>query len=111
MKAGLLYLLCSVTAAAGHGYHHHGYHHHGHPKCTKEIEIVTKNFCRLEFEKSCTTETKTFFKITGFEDKDCKEVEICKHGHGEDISKGKVCNRSVQEYHACMPMVFMCGYN
>ena len=82
MKTGLLLILCVYTATtAGHGYYHH------HPKCTKEIETVTRNLCRLELEKSCTTETKTFFKITGFEDKECKEVEICKHEHGEDISE------------------------
>ena len=83
--AGLIFLLAGISAAAGHGYHHHGYHHHKHPKCTREIETVTKELCRLEFEKTCKTETKTFFKITGFEDKDCKEVEVCKHGYGEDI--------------------------
>jgi hypothetical protein len=83
MVAGLIFLLAGVAVAAGRGYHHHGYLHHNHPKCTKEIETVTRQFCRLEFEKSCKTETKTFVKITGFEDKECKEVEVCKHGYGE----------------------------
>ena len=41
--------------------------------------------CRIELEKSCTTETKTFTKITGFEKGDCKEIEVCKYGHGECI--------------------------
>jgi len=77
--AGLIFLLAGLSAVTGHLYHH-GYHHLKHPKCTKEIETVTKEFCRLEFEKTCKTETKTFFKITGFEDKDCKEIEVCKHG-------------------------------
>eukprot|EP00091_Calanus_sinicus_P006839 TRINITY_DN17613_c0_g1_i1.p1 TRINITY_DN17613_c0_g1~~TRINITY_DN17613_c0_g1_i1.p1 ORF type:complete len:184 (-),score=68.12 TRINITY_DN17613_c0_g1_i1:156-659(-) len=88
MVAGLIFILAGVAAAAGHGYPHHGYHPpHGyhplkHPKCTKKIETVTRQFCRLEIEKSCKTESKTFFKITGFEDKDCKDIEVCKHGYG-----------------------------
>merc|ERR1711936_1113385 len=57
------------------------FHHHYH-KCTKEIETITKNLCRLEFEKSCETKTKTFVKITGYEDTDCKEIEVCKYPHG-----------------------------
>eukprot|EP00092_Neocalanus_flemingeri_P050729 GFUD01058742.1.p1 GENE.GFUD01058742.1~~GFUD01058742.1.p1 ORF type:complete len:155 (+),score=59.70 GFUD01058742.1:81-545(+) len=77
MRTVLFFLLCGYSAVAGHGYHHHK-----HPRCTREIETVTRNLCRLELEKSCTTETKTFVKITGFEDKDCKEIEICKHGYG-----------------------------
>lgn len=77
--AGLVFFLAVLSGGAAHLYHH-GYHHLKHPKCTKEIETVTKEFCRLEFEKTCKTETKTFFKITGFEDKDCKDIEVCKHG-------------------------------
>merc|ERR1711915_85843 len=87
MKEGLLLLFIGFAAGAGHGFYHHGHHgYHGylftHPKCTKEIETVTKNLCRIEVEKSCETVTKKFFKITGFEDKDCKEVDVCKHPHG-----------------------------
>merc|ERR1719228_403397 len=75
---GLLLLLCGLSVSAGHYHPYQGYHH----KCSREIVTVTKPFCRLEFEKTCKTETKTFFKITGYEDKDCKEVEVCKHGYG-----------------------------
>jgi hypothetical protein len=34
---------------------------------TKELEKVTRKFCKPEFEKLCTTETKAFTKITGYE--------------------------------------------
>merc|ERR1712055_1081279 len=76
----VLLVLCTFTTiTTAHGYHHH---HHPYHKCTKEIETITKNLCRLELEKSCETKTKTFVKITGFEDTDCKEIEVCKHSHG-----------------------------
>merc|ERR1712055_1218824 len=83
-------VLCSP---ARHGYYH-GYHHgpilaYAHPKCTKTLETVTKELCRIELEKSCTTETKTFTKITGFEKGDCKEIEICK-----DVD---LCSRTPKE--------------
>ena len=48
MVAGLIFLMAGVAAAAGHGYHHHGYLHLNHPKCTKQIETVTRERCRLE---------------------------------------------------------------
>ena len=44
------------------------------------MEKVTRKFCKLEFEKTCTVETKTFTKITGYEKGECKEIEVCKHG-------------------------------
>merc|ERR1711936_495689 len=76
----VLLVLCTYTTTTmGHGYHHH---HNPYHKCTKEIETVTKNLCRLELEKSCETKTKTFVKITGYEDTDCKEIEVCKHPYG-----------------------------
>ena len=67
--------------APGHfipGYHY-GYHGY-HPKCTTELEAVTKTLCRVEVEKECETKTKTFTKITGYEDTDCKEIELKKPG-------------------------------
>ena len=51
-----------------------------------------RKFCKLEFEKSCTTETKTFTKITGFEKGECKEIEVCKYGHGMYIRIDKFVN-------------------
>merc|ERR1719470_575845 len=75
-----LVLLASASVAlgspAGFGYHgrHIGY---PHPKCTRELEKVTRKFCKLELEKTCSTETKTFTKITGFEKGECKDIEVC----------------------------------
>merc|ERR1712106_306094 len=51
-------------------------------KCTREVETITRKWCKLEYEKSCTTETKTFTKITRYEKGDCKEVEYCKRSYG-----------------------------
>jgi len=61
----------------GYGHHGYGYLHHG---CKKELKAVMKKFCSIKYEKECTTETKTFTKITGFEDGECKEIEVCKYG-------------------------------
>ena len=41
---------------------------------------MTKTLCRVEVEKECETKTKTFTKITGYEDTDCKEIELKKPG-------------------------------
>ena len=68
--------------ASSAGYYHHGYHGYHHPlvKCERVVETVTKKLCRIEVEKECVTKTKTFKKITGYEDGECKEIEVCKHG-------------------------------
>merc|ERR1719250_259483 len=93
-----LVLLASLSAVLSspfrHGYHHGPIIAYAHPKCTKTLEKVTKELCRIELEKSCTTETKTFTKITGFEKGDCKEIEVCKHGHGFPIHHGYHGKRS-----------------
>ena len=66
---------------SGHGYRRVSY---SQPKkCTREVETITRKWCKLEYEKSCTTETKTFTKITGYEKGDCKEVEYCKRSYGK----------------------------
>ena len=52
-------------------------------KCTREVETITTKWCKLEYEKTCTTETKAFTKITGYEKGDCKEVEYCKPVYGK----------------------------
>merc|ERR1711963_1011254 len=59
------------------GFGYHGYH----AKCERQLEVVTKKFCRIEVEKECETKTKTYTKITGYEDTDCKEVEFKKPVH------------------------------
>merc|ERR1712137_1218392 len=79
---GLFVNTISSVPAPGHFFHHgyHGYHGY-HPKCTTELEAVTKTLCRIEGEKECETKTKTYTKITGYEDTDCKEVEFKKPVH------------------------------
>ena len=52
-------------------------------KCKQEVETITRKWCKLEYEKTCTTETKAFTKITGYEKGDCKEVEYCKPVYGK----------------------------
>merc|ERR1711862_376581 len=52
------------------GFGYHGYH----AKCERQLEVVTK----------------TYTKITGYEDTDCKEIEVCKHAiyhHGPGFYK------------------------
>merc|ERR1712113_224053 len=68
------------------GFGYHGYH----AKCERQLEVVTKKFCRIEVEKECETKTKTYTKITGYEDTDCKEIEVKKpvyHGYGYGYHK------------------------
>merc|ERR1712141_494880 len=76
ITARLLLVFSLVAAVSSHGYY--GYHH-PHVKCTRVLETVTKKLCRYDLEKECVTKTKTFTKITGYEDTDCKEIEVCKH--------------------------------
>ena len=40
-----------------------------------------REFCHVEYEKECETKTRKFTKITGYEDVDCKEIEVCKIGN------------------------------
>merc|ERR1711944_320924 len=70
--------VCSVASVSSHGYFHPGYHYPP-VKCERVLETVTKNLCRIDVEKECVTKTKTFSKITGYEDVDCKDIEVCKH--------------------------------
>merc|ERR1712241_1215837 len=74
-------LVLSVVSLSSAGYFHPGYHGYHHPlvKCERVVETVTKKLCRIEVEKECVTKTKTFKKITGYEDGECKEIEVCKH--------------------------------
>merc|ERR1711910_87995 len=74
-------IVCAVASVSSAGYFHPGYHGYHHPlvKCERVVETVTKKLCRIEVEKECVTKTKTFKKITGYEDGDCKEIEVCKH--------------------------------
>merc|ERR1711971_1004498 len=38
----------------------------------------TKEVCHIEPEKVCETKTHTYKVITGYEDGECKEIEVCK---------------------------------
>merc|ERR1712024_28544 len=79
MIAAPVLLLASIAVTVNsHGFYHHGYHV-PHVKCSRGLETVTKEHCRIDVEKECVTKTKTFVKITGYEDTDCKEIEVCKH--------------------------------
>merc|ERR1712183_92659 len=70
---------CSVASPVGYG-HHLPYLH---PKCKEEVETITKKFCRVEIERTCTMETiKLGVKITGYEKGECKEVTHCLPTHG-----------------------------
>jgi len=83
MKIYLFVVLVSQVLGSpfGPGFGHHGY---GYPLhgCKRELKAEMKKFCSIKYEKECTTETKTFTKITGFEKGDCKEIEVCKFGYG-----------------------------
>merc|ERR1711872_396126 len=81
MKLSGFFLAVLINNILSLHYYHPGYHgYHGyHPKCSTQLEVVTKKLCRIEVEKECTTKTKTYTKITGYEDTDCKEIEVCKH--------------------------------
>merc|ERR1712029_1193841 len=80
MKFSGFFLAVLINNVLSLHYYHPGYHgYHGyHAKCERQLEVVTKKFCRIEVEKECETKTKTFTKITGYEDTDCKEVEFKK---------------------------------
>ena len=84
-----------VSAARGSygGYSgHRGFTSYGQAvhskKCTREVETITRKWCKLEYEKTCTTETKAFTKITEYEKGDCKEVEYCKPNNGQNCNVG-----------------------
>merc|ERR1712127_247575 len=66
-----------AEAEAGpHGYYGHGYHG---PLCTHALEEKTQEVCYYEPEKVCETKTYTYKQITGYEDVECKDIEVCKH--------------------------------
>ena len=75
-------------------------------KCVKEVDTITRKWCKLEYEESCTTETKPFTKITGYEKGECKDIEYCKprysghHGYRGKRSPGygsTTCEKVVKE--------------
>merc|ERR1712168_477006 len=75
MKIFIVLGFLGLVAAGPSRYYGYG------PKCSKELETITVKLCRLEFEKSCTTETKVVGDKVSYEKGECKEVEVCKPVH------------------------------
>merc|ERR1739842_80165 len=48
------------------------------PPCKHAFVEETKEVCHIEPEKVCETKTRTYKVITGYEDGECKEIEVCK---------------------------------
>merc|ERR1711910_131961 len=59
-------------------YGHHVYHG---PPCKPAFVEETKEVCHIEPEKVCETKTRTYKVVTGYEDGECKEIEVCKFPH------------------------------
>merc|ERR1719292_86387 len=60
----------------------HAFGHLHHSPCIKEPSTIKVTECKLVPDKTCSTETvKIGEKITGFENGDCKEIEVCKLGY------------------------------
>merc|ERR1712172_81226 len=62
--------------AEAYGFYGHVYHHG--PPCKHAFVEETKEVCHIEPEKVCETKTHTYKVITGYEDGECKEIEVCK---------------------------------
>merc|ERR1712212_749613 len=75
MKIFVVLGFLGLVAAGPSRYYGYG------PKCSKELETITVKLCRLEFEKSCTTETKVVGDRVSYEKGECKEIEVCKPVH------------------------------
>merc|ERR1712061_333510 len=56
-------------------YGHHVYHG---PPCKHAFVEETKEICHLKPNRVCETKTQTYKVVTGYEDGECKEVEVCK---------------------------------
>ena len=74
----LVCCLASVCLAEADPFVYFGQGRHG-PLCTQALEEQTKEVCYYEPEKVCETKTYTYKVITGEEDGECKEVEVCKN--------------------------------
>merc|ERR1712172_432636 len=83
-----VFVLASMVAAAfaapsaepkaeAYGFYGHHVYHHG-PPCKHAFVEETKEVCHIEPEKVCETKTHTYKVITGYEDGECKEIEVCK---------------------------------
>merc|ERR1711971_903980 len=71
----------------------------------------TKEVCYIEPEKVCETKTRTYKVITGYEDGECKEIEVCKfpgfhHGKRSAEPHGYVeCEKETKEVCKKEPVV------
>merc|ERR1712105_19226 len=81
------FLLASMLAAAfaapsaepkADAYGFYGHHLYHGPPCQHAFVEETKEVCHIEPEKVCETKTRTYKVITGYEDGECKEIEVCK---------------------------------
>merc|ERR1712110_277166 len=82
------FILTSMLAAAAFAapsaepkadaYGFYGHHLYHGPPCKHAFVEETKEVCHIEPEKVCETKTRTYKVITGYEDGECKEIEVCK---------------------------------
>merc|ERR1712227_70969 len=68
----------SAEPEADPGYGFYGHHVYHGPPCKHAFVEETKEVCHIEPEKVCETKTRTYKVITGYEDGECKEIEVCK---------------------------------
>merc|ERR1712088_682346 len=84
----LAFILTSMLAAAAFAapsaepkadaYGFYGHHVYHGPPCKHAFVEETKEVCHFEPEKVCETKTRTYKVITGYEEGECKEIEVCK---------------------------------
>merc|ERR1711973_340365 len=71
----------SAEPEADPGYGFYGHHVYHGPPCKPAFVEETKEVCHIEPEKVCETKTRTYKVVTGYEDGECKEIEVCKFPH------------------------------
>merc|ERR1712107_338252 len=71
----------SAEPEANPGYGFYGHHVSHGPPCKPAYVEETKEVCHIEPEKVCDTKTRTYKVVTGYEDGECKEIEVCKFPH------------------------------
>merc|ERR1711926_45612 len=68
----------SAEPEANPGYGFYGHHIYHGPPCKPAFVEETKEVCHIEPEKVCETKTRTYKVVTGYEDGECKGIEVCK---------------------------------
>merc|ERR1712088_502945 len=84
----LAFILTSMLAAAAFAapsaepkadpYGFYGHHVYHGPPCKHAFVEETKEICHLKPNRVCETKTQTYKVVTGYEDGECKEIEVCK---------------------------------